>query len=177
MLKIRGVTVNTAKLQGSFMRRSVQLQNRIKSILQKGGAEADYTKISEQRNPLRAGTAHASWYMGEDYCFFSHSGQARYLENLHVVLQVVDHEVKLLLAGEHSRHDFVGIFKEDEKVLDLRKEARETLGVAEDCFSIDEIEKAYKKLAKAHHPDSPGGSVDKFKEANAAHKILMRELK
>lgn len=51
----------------------------------------------------------------------------------------------------------------------------DTLGVARDA-SIDEIKRAYKKAALAHHPDK-GGDVEKFKELGAAMETLTDERK
>ena len=44
----------------------------------------------------------------------------------------------------------------------------ETLGVDRNA-SVDEIKKAYRKLAMRHHPDKPGGDAEKFKNINQAH--------
>lgn len=44
------------------------------------------------------------------------------------------------------------------------------LGVKKDA-SADEIKKAFRKLARKHHPDA-GGSEDKFKELNEAYEVL-----
>lgn len=47
----------------------------------------------------------------------------------------------------------------------------EILGVDENA-SQEEIKKAYRNLAKKHHPDSEDGNSEKFKEINEAHKVL-----
>jgi curved DNA-binding protein CbpA len=46
----------------------------------------------------------------------------------------------------------------------------EILGVAEDA-SLDDIKKAYRKLANKHHPDK-GGDEAQFKEVNEANSVL-----
>lgn len=47
----------------------------------------------------------------------------------------------------------------------------ETLGVDRSA-SVDEVKKAYRKLAMRHHPDKPGGDSEKFKSINQAHEVL-----
>lgn len=49
------------------------------------------------------------------------------------------------------------------------------LGVSKDA-SQDEIKKAFRKLARTHHPDA-GGDEDKFKEINEAYEVLSDEEK
>jgi molecular chaperone DnaJ len=46
----------------------------------------------------------------------------------------------------------------------------DVLGVKKDA-SADEIKKAFRRLARKHHPDT-GGSEDKFKEINQAYEVL-----
>ena len=47
----------------------------------------------------------------------------------------------------------------------------ETLGVPKNA-SADEIKKAYRKLAREHHPDASGGDEARFKEVQAAYDLL-----
>ncbi|HVL57586.1 MAG TPA: DnaJ domain-containing protein, partial [Burkholderiaceae bacterium] len=53
------------------------------------------------------------------------------------------------------------------------KDYYDTLGVARDA-SDDEIKKAYRKLARKHHPDvaSEAGSEERFKEVAEAYATL-----
>jgi molecular chaperone DnaJ len=51
-----------------------------------------------------------------------------------------------------------------------RKDYYETLGVSKTA-SADEIKKAFRKLARKHHPDA-GGSEEKFKDINEAYEVL-----
>lgn len=52
----------------------------------------------------------------------------------------------------------------------MAKDYYQTLGVAKDA-SVDDIKKAYRKLAMQHHPDQ-GGDAEKFKEVNEAYQVL-----
>jgi DnaJ-class molecular chaperone len=61
------------------------------------------------------------------------------------------------------------VVKKDDRNTDMT-DHYETLGV-ERGASIDEIKKAYRKLAMKHHPDR-GGDAEKFKAINQAHEIL-----
>lgn len=49
------------------------------------------------------------------------------------------------------------------------------LGISKDA-SQDEIKKAFRKLARTHHPDA-GGDENKFKEVNEAYEVLSDEEK
>ncbi len=58
----------------------------------------------------------------------------------------------------------------------MKKDYYEILGVKKDA-SQDEIKKAFRKMAHAHHPDKQGGNADKFKEANEAYSVLSDDKK
>ena len=47
----------------------------------------------------------------------------------------------------------------------------DTLGVPKNA-SADEIKKAYRKLAREHHPDASGGDETRFKEIQGAYDVL-----
>lgn len=51
-----------------------------------------------------------------------------------------------------------------------RKDYYEILGVKKDA-TADEIKKAFRRLARKHHPDT-GGSEERFKEINEAYEVL-----
>ena len=54
------------------------------------------------------------------------------------------------------------------------KDYYEVLGVKPDA-SQKEITKAYRKLARAHHPDATGGDETRFKEVSAAYAVVGEE--
>ena len=51
-----------------------------------------------------------------------------------------------------------------------------TLGVSKNA-SQDEIKRAYRQLAKEHHPDKPAGNAERFKQINHAYSIVGDEIK
>lgn len=52
-----------------------------------------------------------------------------------------------------------------------KRDYYEVLGISKDA-SADEIKKAFRKAAIAHHPDKEGGDEAKFKEVNEAYEVL-----
>jgi DnaJ-class molecular chaperone len=60
---------------------------------------------------------------------------------------------------------------EADKLVPMKKDYYQILGVPKDA-SQEEIKKAFRKLAHAHHPDKKGGDEAKFKEASEAYSVL-----
>jgi hypothetical protein len=93
-----------------------------------------------------------------------------------IVSKVLALEVNQVVSGQKSRMDFVREYMADEDHEQHKREARALLGVADNEMNIAVIDKKYKDLAKAAHPDMPGGDAEKFKALNKAHKLLRKEL-
>lgn len=53
----------------------------------------------------------------------------------------------------------------------MKKDYYDVLGISKGA-SADEIKKAYRKAAVAHHPDKEGGDETKFKEVTEAYEVL-----
>ena len=53
----------------------------------------------------------------------------------------------------------------------LEKDYYKALGLSESA-TVDQIRRAYRKLAKEHHPDHNPGSEERFKEISAAYDVL-----
>ena len=58
----------------------------------------------------------------------------------------------------------------------FEKDYYAVLGVSSTAPS-KEITKAYRKLARSHHPDAKGGNEERFKEVSAAYDVLGDESK
>jgi hypothetical protein len=176
LVKIKGHEINTIVVKDSFNRRAVQFQNNIIELLNKISVVEDDIEIPMENVALKKAPASVSWYFDGHYLHYSYNACNKFVENLYVVQKVLEIEIGNLIDGEKTVEDFVFEFREEEDVADRRKDAREVLGLEHNEMNIDIIDKAYKNLAKEHHPDKEGGDVIKFKEINHAHKVLKREL-
>ena len=175
-MKIRGFELQIAPLRDSYIRRQVQLSNKIAQALSLLGVSSESVESSEEKFPLRPLKASVSWYIEGHYCHFSHSSQARYIDNLQVVTKIIELEVDLVVTGKKPLEQFIYDYSEKDDFEAERKKAREILEVPSDCTDFVVIDSQYKKLSKLAHPDMQTGDVDKFKLINWAHKTLKREL-
>jgi hypothetical protein len=176
VVKIKGHEINTMTIKDSFNRRAVQFQNNIIQLLSKISVVEDDIDIPLESVALKKAPASVSWYFDGHHLHYSYNGCNKFVENLFVVQKVLEIEIAALIDGEKTVEDFVSEFREEHDVADRRKDAREVLGLEHDVRDMEVIDKAYKNLAKEHHPDRDGGDIVKFKEINHAHKVLKREL-
>lgn len=176
IINIKGHEIHTISIKDSSSRRAQQYKNTIISKLKKIGVPEDDVDLDLEKVPTRKAPASVAWYFEGRYLFYSYGAASKYIENLYVVWKVIDAEVNDLLNEEESVDDFIHNFSENKDVMKQRKEAREVLGVDEDCIDLEIINKNYKKLAREFHPDMPNGSEVMFKKINHAHKLLQKEL-
>ncbi len=175
-IKIKGHEFEAIAVKDSFNRRAVQFQNNIITSLRRIGLTIDDIDIKLESNVIKKAPASVSWYMNNHHLHYSYNSRTKYLENLYVVFKVIDIIITELIEERMTIQEFMNEFSEDHDVAKKRKEAREVLGLEHHIDDLNVIDKAYKDLAKKHHPDTENGDTAKFKEINHAHKILKREL-
>jgi len=175
-ITVKGHEFNALIIRDSFDRRALQYKNNIISLLKKIGVIEDDVNVHLQPVAFKKGRASASWYLDGRNLYYSYTTSKKFVENLYVVFKVIECEVNALLNKEKTVEQFISDFSEEDNIEEKRKEARKLLGVGEDCNDLEMISQNYKKMAKRQHPDVSGGSTEKFKEINNAHKTLKREL-
>ena len=176
MVKIKGFEFKEIIIRDSYNRKALLYKNKIIKSLKKIGLTDDDIEIPMERLAIRKAEASISWYMWSDHLFYSYSRSSKFVENLAMVSNVIEHFLHLLIAEEITPEEFIKLFEEDHNILKKRKEAREIIGVEEDSTDFEAMHKNFKKLSKEHHPDMSNGDTEKFKKINAAHKVLKREL-
>jgi hypothetical protein len=175
-LNIKGHEVQDIHIKDSYDRRALQLMNNIIKLLGTIGVSEDDMDISMKSVAMKKAPASVSWYFDDYHLHYSYSAANKFVENLAMVYKILGLEIAALLEERKSVEAFVLEFREEHDVADQRKHARTVLGLEHDIIDMSVIDKAYKTLAKEHHPDKEGGDISKFKEINRAHKILKREL-
>ncbi|NTV23849.1 MAG: DnaJ domain-containing protein [Nanoarchaeota archaeon] len=175
-IKVRAEEFNVSFAKDSFSRRAIQCRSKILLSLKKLGVKEESTDIPIESVAIKKAPASAAWFFEGKHLFFSFTGAGRFVDNLYTVQAVIDSKVEDLINEKLPFEEFMAYFAEEPDIKDARKAARETLGLHEDTTDLSVINKRYKELAKEHHPDTPNGDADKFKEINNAHKTLKREL-
>jgi hypothetical protein len=175
-IEIKGHEFEAITVKDSFNRRAIQFKNNIIASIRRLGITIDDIHIDLEPNVIKKAPASVSWYFDKHHMHYSHNSRSKYLENLYIVFKVVDLEITALIEERRTLEEFISEFSEDINVAKKRLEARVVLGLDHDINDLKVIDKAYKDLAKKHHPDTENGDTEKFKEINNAHKILKREL-
>ncbi|MFH1134411.1 MAG: J domain-containing protein [Nanoarchaeota archaeon] len=175
-ITVKGHVFEPVIIKDSFNRRATQCKNNIIASLRRLGLTADDIDIELEPNGIKKAPASVSWYVDKQHLHYSHGSRSKYVENLAVVFKVIDLEITALLDGRKTIEEFMDEFSEDIDVAKKREEARDALGLDHGVDDLKVVDKAYKDLAKKHHPDTENGDTEKFKEINHAHKILKREL-
>jgi hypothetical protein len=175
-IKIKGLEFEAVEVRDAFSRRATQFANKITASLKRLGLTEDDISFNIEPNAMRKAPAAVSWYLQMQHLHYSHNSRNTYADNLYVVFKVIDMKISALLEEQISLNEFMGEFTEDMDVAEQRVEARAKLGLEEGVNDLKVIDKAYKDLAKLHHPDTENGDMVKFKEINRAHKMLKREL-
>ncbi len=175
-MKIRGFEFELLPIKDSYLRRAVQMSNKIAFALSQIGVPADDIEVKEEKMPIRKAAASASWYADGHHCHFSHASQQKYIDNLQVVFKVIELETELVLQGKKTLQQFIFEYMEKDDFEEERKKAREILQVDSECKDMELIDLQYKKLSKKTHPDMETGDVEQFKLINWAHKTIKREL-
>lgn len=173
---IKGREYSPIAVRDSYNRRAEQYTNTLITKFKKLGITEDDLDISQEKVAFRKSPAFVSFYVDGRHLYFSYDRCSKFVENLYVVMKVLERELEALDNDEITVDDFVSKFAEERDVAEARKHAREILGVDAAEKDMDAINKAYKELAKEHHPDKQGGDTEKFKQINNAHKLLKREL-
>lgn len=173
--RIRGFDISITPVKDATPRRAQQFKSKLIGAFAVLDLHKDNIEIPLERLAQKKAPASITWYMEGHRLYYSYDN-GRFIDNLHVVLQVIQHELQSLIAAEKSLEEFLRSFSEDDDVLEQRQEARKTLGLDDNEKDMAVIDKRYKDLAKAAHPDMATGSVEEFKRINNAHKILKREL-
>src|SRR3989344_5886662 len=147
-IAVKGHTFTAVFAKDSYNRRALQYKNKIISILNKIGV------------------------MGDDVIIDLEPSAKKNVDNLSIVYKIIELEVADLLSGKKTFEEFLSEFTEPRNVEQMRKVAREILGVEENVLDMAHIDKKYKTLAKKYHPDMPDGDLEMFKKINNAHKLL-----
>ena len=175
-IRVKGNEFESYVVKDSFSRRAVQFRNNIIHSLKKLGLTENHMEIELEPSAFKDAPACARWYFNGRNMYYSYDSCDKFVDNLYIVSKVIELEVEAVLSESKPVNEFVDSFTEEEDVEEQRKEARAALGLDHEVKDLEVINQTYKKLARAHHPDTPTGNVEKFKAINHAHKILKREL-
>lgn len=175
IVKVKGEEIEVPVFVSSLDRQAVKIENRVMATLKRLGICRDDVESNMQRNVrLKVKARVEFWFEGRNL-LCSYGKCSKYIENLFVVDFLLDKWVDDLVEERVTLTEFQSEFSHEEDLDKKLKEAREVLGVGEDCEDMVEIGRAYKKLAVKFHPDA-GGTDEEFRRIGDAYQLIRREL-
>lgn len=179
MVLVKGHEIEVKVTKSAYDRKAVLFANNIIDELKKLGITRDDVEIKTNIIGNRDVPAVIEFWGDGHYCRFSYSMTKRFIDNLYVIMELIKIEVNEVLIGRKQILEFYQTFTEDGDRKTISKDlaaAKIVLGLSEDEKNLDIINAAYKKLAKEHHPDMNGGSMEEFQKINKAHKLIKKEM-
>lgn len=178
-VSVKGHEISVKVTKSAYDRKAVLFANNIIDELKKLNIIRDDIKIETNVLGNRNVPATIEFWAQGHYSRFSYSMTKRFIDNMYVIMKLVEIEVELVLSGKKQMSEFFHVFAADSDRKEIRKDlenAKKTLGLSDDEKNLEVINKAYKELAKVHHPDAPNGDLEEFKKVNKAHKLIKKEM-
>lgn len=178
VVKVKGHEIKIISISSAYDRKAVLFANNIIEELKKLNITRDDIEIKTNVLGSKNFPATLEFWSEGHYLRFSCSVGKRFIDNLYVISQLIKLEVEEVLTGKKEFEEFLHTFRADSSRKEIGnelKEAKKTLELDEDEKNVDIIDKAYKKLARAHHPDL-GGNLEEFQKINKAHKLIKKEM-
>ena len=175
---VKGHEIKVKITKSAYERKAVLFANNIIEELRKLNIPRDSVEIKTNIIGNKNYPATIEFWAQNHYLRFSFSMAKRFIDNLYVIQELIKIEVNDVLTGKKEFIEFLQTFSEDGNRKEISKDinnAKITLGISEDEKNIEVINKAYKDLAKKHHPDL-AGDLDEFKKINKAHKLIKKEM-
>lgn len=178
IFSVKGHEIELKITKSAYDRKAIMFANSIVEELNKLNIVRDDIEI--KTNILGSKNIPATlefWAQGH-YLRFSYTLTKRFIDNLYIIKELVRIEVDEVLKGKKDLLEFFQTFAGESNRKEITKElinAKKILKLDENEHDLEVINKAYKKLAREHHPDL-GGSMEEFQNINKAHKFIKKEM-
>ncbi len=177
-LNVKGHEITLKQVKASYDRYAVMYANNIVEELKKLNISRDDIEIETNILGNKRVPAVIEFWADGHYLRFSYSLAKRFIDNLYIIKELIRMEVEEVISKRKDLIAFYHTFSENADAKDMSKDlaaAKVTLGLSENEIDIEIINKAYKKLARSHHPDL-GGDMDEFQNINKAHKLIKKSM-
>lgn len=176
MVKGHEIVVRVTK--AGYDRKSILYVNTIVQELKKLNIQRDDIEVKTNVLGNKDIPAVLEFWADGHYLRFTYSMTKRFIDNLYVIMELIKLEVNDVLTGKINLNEFYHRFTQEDNPKEINnklKEAKSILGLGASEADIEVINKAYRNLAKSHHPDL-GGDLNEFKKINKAHKLIKKEM-